>query len=161
MKLLTLLITLLLSASVLSQEDKITVSGFWAGMSASEFASNCIARKYYCFDDSFQAINRPPNGDDAEVIDTQMITYLAADVETSKVFVAIPCGITNTCYMSLSEVADLLDSENIVSSCDPTGDRPVCFKGELENGKLEVVSISTTGNYPSILISSFLTPNFN
>ena len=37
MKLLTILFTLLLSASALAQEDRITVSGFWAGMSASEF----------------------------------------------------------------------------------------------------------------------------
>ena len=160
MKLLTLLITLLLSASAVAQEDRITVSGFWAGMSASEFASNCIARGYYCFDESLQIFNEPPNADDDEVMDTQMVMYINHEI-LSVIEVVIPCGITNTCYMSLSEVADLLVSENIISSCASPGGYPLCLGDEIENGMLEVMSGPETGNYPAIYIDFFLTPNFN
>ena len=158
MKLLTILFTLLLSASALAQEDRITVSGFWAGMSASEFASNCIARGYYCADESFQIFNKPPNGFDDEVEDTQMVMY---GKKNSLINVIIPCGITNTCSMSLFEVADLLVSENIVSVCDESGENPRCYNYEFENGMLDVMYPPEMRNYPSIYINFFLTPNFN
>ena len=162
MKLLTILFTLLLSASALSQENRITVSGFWAGMSASEFASNCIARGYYCADESFQIFNKPPNGFDDEVEDTQMVMY---GKKNSLINVIIPCGITNTCSKSLLEVADLLVSQNIVSFCSQVGNEnhpyPACLKDGVENAYIEVLSIGRTGDYPTIYINFFLTPNFN
>ena len=163
MKLLTLLITLLFSASVVAQEDRITVSGFWAGMSASEFESNCIARNYYCHDmNRKSSINEPPNSFEFELEDmqTQVVFYRVDDMNSS-VGIIIPCRITNTCSMSLFEVADLLVSENIISSCISPGGYPLCLGDEFENGMLEVMSGPETGNYPAIYIDFSLTPNFN
>ncbi len=150
MKLLTILFTLLLSASAVAQENRITVSGFWAGMSASEFEDNCIAREYFCRH-HLDGVVSGKGGSFLDYTNDYVLFSYVSDSSVRSIF--IYCGYTNTCSInSHIELQDLLISEGIVDSCDS-----FCNKVGSEN-RLEVFTIN---NYWHIRLYTTLKPTFD
>ena len=128
MKLLTILFTLLFSASALAQEDRITILGFWAGMSPEEFENTCVnLSPDYEFTDTphirdffdFECIHQSGNS----------TSYIYYGYTNMYVELIIDCSFMNACGFFRREFRDELLRREIVTYCDNYGDNPIaCFK---------------------------------
>jgi hypothetical protein len=128
MKLLTILFTLLLSASALAQEDRITILGFWAGMSPEEFENTCLnLSPDYEFKDTthiqdffdYQCIHESENSS----------SYIDYSFTNMYVELLIDCSFMNACGFFKRDFRDELLRRRIVTYCDNLSDSPIaCFK---------------------------------